>query len=75
MKNTKRITESLYFLAGILFVISAILGKNYVFIPIGCCFICLGIVHGSKRRTNPTTKSAKTMQIKRADLKIYAVHF
>jgi uncharacterized membrane protein HdeD (DUF308 family) len=52
VKNTKRITELLYLIAGILFFISAIIGKNYVFIPIGCCFICLGIVYGGKKKSD-----------------------
>lgn len=35
MRN--KLTVMLYFVSGILFFISA-LSKNYVFIPIGCCF-------------------------------------
>ncbi len=43
-----KITSILYFIAGILFFISSIIGKNYVFIPIGCCFVILGITYSKK---------------------------
>lgn len=42
MKN-KRLTSILYLISGALFFVAAFIGKNYVFIPIGCCFIVLGI--------------------------------
>lgn len=38
----------LFEIAGILFLIAGIIHKNYVFIPIGCCFITLGITNGKK---------------------------
>lgn len=44
MKNIKNMQTVLFVLAGILFFIAALIGKNYVFIPLGCCFIVLGIV-------------------------------
>ena len=44
IKNNK-LTQVLYFIAGVCFFISAIIGKNYAFIPIGCCFIVLGIIN------------------------------
>ena len=34
------------FIAGICFFLVALLGGNYVFIPLGCCFVVLGIVNG-----------------------------
>ena len=46
MKNRSKIIAILNFAAAILFFLSAIIGKNNVYIPIGCCFIALGIVNG-----------------------------
>ncbi len=37
MKDKKRVAVIAYLAAGILFTIAALLGKNYVLIPIGCC--------------------------------------
>lgn len=42
----KRWNTLLYCLAGVLFFLAAWLGENYMFIPIGCCFVVLGIVNG-----------------------------
>jgi len=56
MKNSKRATAILYLLAGILFFIASIIGKNYVYIPIGCCFVCLGAVYGNKKNRSKDEK-------------------
>ena len=47
MKNRKRIIMLLNAITAILFFLAALIGKNYVFIPIGCCFLTLGIVNGN----------------------------
>lgn len=46
--NKHKITSILYFIAGILFFMASIIGKNYVYIPIGCCFVILGIKYRKK---------------------------
>lgn len=43
MKQIMMRDGTLYLLAGILFFLAAILGKNFVDILLGCCFIILGI--------------------------------
>lgn len=42
MKNKNKFTAILYYISAILFFIAAVIGKNYVFIPIGCCWLILG---------------------------------
>lgn len=37
----------LFYIAGILFLVAAVMKKGYINIPLGCCFLVLGI---SKRR-------------------------
>lgn len=37
----------LFLIAGILFFIAAVINKDYINIPLGCCFVVLGI---SKKR-------------------------
>lgn len=37
----------LFFIAGILFLVAAMINKDFINIPLGCCFVILGI---SKRR-------------------------
>lgn len=49
MRNKNKLTAILYFVSSILFFISALIGKNYVFIPIGCCFVVLGIKYNNKK--------------------------
>lgn len=44
-----KITGILFGVAGLLFVVAALVGKNYVFIPIGICHVILGIVHGREK--------------------------
>ncbi len=46
--NMRKITTILYFAAGIMCFIASIIGKNYIFIPIGCCFVILGIIYNKK---------------------------
>ena len=41
--NKKNLDSILFFISGILFFISAIIQKDYMFIPLGCCFVILGI--------------------------------
>lgn len=55
MKNKVKISAVLYLCSGIFFIIAALIGKNYVFIPIGCCFIILGIING-KSKTDDDNK-------------------
>lgn len=45
-----KITGILFEAAGLLFVVAALVGKNYVFIPIGICHVILGIVHGREKK-------------------------
>ena len=47
MKNKNKLIVLLNFISGICFFLVALIGKNYVFIPIGCCFVTLGIVNGN----------------------------
>lgn len=54
MRN--KLTVMLYFVSGILFFISALIGKNYVFIPIGCCFVVLGIKYNNEKVNNKGDK-------------------
>lgn len=48
MKNENKFVAVISLIAGICFIVSALIGKNYVFIPIGSCFIVLSIVFGKK---------------------------
>lgn len=41
----KRISNLWYIIAGVLFIAAALIGRNLVFIPIGVCFVILGIVN------------------------------
>lgn len=43
-----KINSLLYIVAGVLFIVAALIGKNMVFIPIGLCFIILGLVNRKK---------------------------
>ena len=52
MKNIKNLTSVIYFLVGILFFVDAILMKNNVYIPIGCCFVIIGIININKKNDN-----------------------
>ncbi|WP_291569293.1 hypothetical protein [Clostridium sp. UBA4548] len=49
MKSKEKLVRMLYLSSAILFFIAAIIGKNYVFIPIGCCFIVLGITQSNNK--------------------------
>lgn len=46
----RKVSAILYLVAGLLFVVAALVGKNYVFIPIGICHVILGIVHGREKK-------------------------
>ncbi len=56
MKNKNKLTAILYFISSILFFISALIGKNYVFIPIGCLFVVLGIKYNNKKDDDKSDK-------------------
>ena len=50
-KKTKEILPAvLFFLAGIVFLISSLVGKDYAFTGMGGCFIVLGIAFGVKAK-------------------------
>lgn len=48
--NKKNLDSILFLISGILFFISAIIQKDYMFIPLGCCFVILGINGISKEK-------------------------
>lgn len=52
MKKWIKLDSVLYLLSGICFFIAAIIGKNYVFIPIGCCFVILGVTKEKDKSNN-----------------------
>ena len=52
MKNRKNIVVLLNFISGFCFLLAAVLGKNHVFFPLGCCFITLGIINHRKNRND-----------------------
>ena len=56
MKNRNKIITLLNFISGICFFIAALIGKNYVFIPIGCCFVVLGILNGKDNNNDKENK-------------------
>ena len=41
--NNKNLDGVLFLIAGILFFIAAVISKDYINIPLGCCFVALGI--------------------------------
>jgi hypothetical protein len=43
------IEQKLYFFASICFIIAGIVGKNTVFIILGCVFICIGYSNKKKK--------------------------
>lgn len=44
----KDLSNILFLIAGVLFLISAFVGKNYTHIPLGICFFVLGITINQK---------------------------
>lgn len=52
MKKRVKLESVLYLLSGICFFIAALVGKNYVFIPIGCCFVILGVTNAKNKPNN-----------------------
>lgn len=50
MRN--RMNALLFTVSGICFFVAAWIGKNYVFIPIGCCFVILGITNSKGKSDN-----------------------
>ncbi len=59
----KNLTSILYFISGGLFFIAALIGKNYVYVPIGCCFIIQGITNSNKKTIAVSDRSYKIMRI------------
>ena len=62
MRKTKnaKLTQTLFTLAGILFLLTALIGHNMVYLPLGCCFIVLGIVFGAKNKAAEKNKEDDT---------------
>lgn len=58
MSDKRKLTKGLYLLSGILFFVAVLINKNNVFIPIGCCFVVLGITYGSEKH-NANKKDKK----------------
>lgn len=50
--DKNKLTSILNLLSGTLFFVAALIGKNYTYIPIGCCFLVLGIMNSKKVRRN-----------------------
>ncbi len=46
--NKRNLSAILYFLAGILFFVDAILTKNYVYYGLAACFVALGCMYLKK---------------------------
>jgi len=57
MKNSSKLNKLLFLISGVLFFIVAFIGKNYVFIPIGSCFVVLGCTRWEK--SNDKNKNDK----------------
>jgi len=55
------ITGTLFLLAGIMFIISSIIGadNNFVYISLGCCFITISIVFYTQDKNKKDNKSNK----------------
>ncbi len=47
--NKKNLEGVLFLIAGVLYFVAAVLYKNYINIPLGCCFFVLGISKRSKK--------------------------
>ena len=47
--NKKNLDGVLFLIAGVLYFVAAVLYKNYINIPLGCCFVVLGISKGNKK--------------------------
>lgn len=57
MNNKRKLTKSLYLLSGLLFFVASPITKNFVFIPIGCYFLIIGIKYWrGKPATNQKDK-------------------
>ena len=46
MKFTNKLGGMLFIIAGVLFILSALIGRDYLFIPVGFSFVVLGSVFG-----------------------------
>ena len=47
--NKKNLEGVLFLIAGVLYFVAAVLYKNYINIPLGCCFFVLGFSKRSKK--------------------------
>ena len=52
MKNKNKLVSILHFVAAVCYFLAAAIGKNYTFIPLGCCFMILGIVTGRSKQNS-----------------------
>lgn len=57
MKNKNKFTSIIYFVSAILFFIVAMIDKNYVYIPIGCCCVIFGSKYSNNKDDNTTDNS------------------
>lgn len=48
--NKRNVDGILFLIAGILFFVAAVISKDYINIPLGCCFVALGISKKKKKR-------------------------
>ena len=46
MRDRNKIIAIINLITAICFFLAALIGKNYVYIPIGCCFIVLAVANG-----------------------------
>ena len=56
MKKQNRVAGIIFIIAAIFFLLAAIIGESYYFIPIGCCFIVLGVIFINKKPSNKDDK-------------------
>lgn len=48
MKNTNKLSGILFTVAGVLFLVSAVTSKQYVFYGLALCFVALGVTSFTK---------------------------
>ncbi len=52
MKNKFNTITIINLIAAVLFILAGVVGDNKVFIPIGCCYIAIGIANLRNRNAN-----------------------
>ena len=52
MKIANKLAGMLSIIAGVLFILSALIGRDYLFIPVGFSFVVLGSVFGKIDKEN-----------------------